>query len=340
MPSYRGVDQKVLLGSIDRAIAFIDRLDLGPVTGHALENLIGQDKLTEIAYAETDAELAYAVQDTNIGFALTLFSRVLKFHALTDPAPDGGKSEALDIYSKLMSWGAFPPGDFQVTSGMDKEFNAHLVPAYIRTLTDEDMAPGSDAQKLFKGLLDNFRHMEEHVAGNAALAKWLEESLPLIVDLTKMGVGKTEIGQITEGNPLGAALVPRALEVMLNLKKREEALQIEGAVNQYRVALGKLPEDEDEINAIFQPILQEIQAIMQPYLRKDEMIPRMMVHVDQEKMQGHIFVYATREAAEFLAYNLPEDMELFDSKDRLVEGRLPPPPQAGSSPGPVPSPNF
>jgi hypothetical protein len=339
MPSYRGVKKEVLVDSVDRAIAFIDRLDLGPLTGQMLEKLVGQDKLTEIAYAETDAELAYAVQDTNIGVALTLFSRVLKFHALTDPAPAGGKSEALDIYSKLISWGAFPPGEFQVTSGMDTEFNAHLVPAYIKTLTNEDMAPGSDAQKLFKGLLDNFRRMEAHVTGNAAIAKWLEESIPLIVDLTKMGAGKTEIGQIMEGNPLGAALVPRTLEIMLNLKKREEALQIEGAVDQYRVALGKVPEDEDEIKAIFQPILDEIQSVMQPYLRKDEMIPRMMTYVDPEKSEGHIFIYATREAAQFLAFNLPEDIDLFDSRDRRVEGRLPPPPQAGSSPS-APTPNF
>ena len=337
MPSYRGVEKKELVDSIDRAIAFIDGLDLGPGTGRTLEKIVGQNRIAEIALAETDAELVYAVQDTNIGMAMTLFSRVLKFHALTDPAPAGGKSEARDIYSKLMSWGAFPPGDFQITSSMDKEFNAHLVPAYIDALTDEDEAPGSEAQKLLKGLVENLKQMEMDKAGRAGAAKWLAESVPLIISLTKMGVDKTEIEQIMEGNPIGSAIVPRALEVMLNLKKREEALQIEGAVNQYRVALGKVPEDEDEINAIFQPILQEIQEVMQPYLRKDEMIPRMMVYVDPEKMQGHIFVYATREAAQFLASNLPEGIDLFDSKDRPVEGLLPPPPQAGSSPAPAPN---
>ncbi len=339
MASYRGVDRDVLLNSIDRAIAFIDRLDLGPVTGHALENLIGQHKLMEIAYAETDEELAYAVKDTDIGFVMTLFSRVLKFHALTDPSPAGGKSEALDIYTKLVSWGAFPPGDFQVTSGMDKEFNEHLVPAYIEALTDEDMMPGSDAQKLFKEMIDNFMEMEQHVEGNAAIAKWLRRSLPLIVDLTKMGVGKTEIKQVMEGNPIGAALIPRALEVMMNFKKREEALQIEGAVDQYRIAIGKVPDDENETKEAFQQILEEVQDVMQPYLRKDEMVPRMMTYVDPETSEGQIFLYATKEAAQFLAYNLPEDIDLFDSKGRQVEGRLPPEPQAGSVP-PPPTPNF
>jgi len=335
MPSYRGVEKEELVDSIDRAIAFIDRLDLGPATGRMLENIVGQNRIAEIALAETDAELVYAVQDTNIGMAMTLFSRVLKFHALTDPAPEGRKSEALDIYSKLVSWGAFPPGEFQITSGMDKEFNAHLVPAYIDALTYEDEAPGSEAQKLFKGFLENFKQMDTNQAGRAAVAKWLAESVPLIISLTKMGVDKTEIGQIMEGNPIGAAIVPRALEVMLNLKKREEALQIKGPIDQYRVGLGKVSEDEDEINAVFQPILQQIQEVMQPYLRKDEMIPRMMTHVDPEKNEGHIFIYATREAAQFLAYNLPDGIGLFDSKDRPVEGRLPPPPQAGSSPAPA-----
>jgi hypothetical protein len=286
--------------------------------------VLRQEKINKLERAQTDDELVYAVRDTDIGFALKLFSRVIRLHALTDVAAGGEKNEALNVYTKLLSWGAFSPGHVQVTSLMDKEFNAHLLSAGANRLSAEDEDPDSDAQKRLKNFLEDIREEGRDEKRSDEMAKWLEDSVPLVVNLTKMGGCEEEIRQVLQENPVGAAIIPQAMEAMLDLDRREEDLHIETLIKVYRVFLGGHSEDEDEMEAVVKRVILEIQDLAQPFLRKDVMIPEMMVTKASEGQKSNVIVFASSEVGQFLANNLSEDLQMFDSNGQQIARQSPP----------------
>jgi hypothetical protein len=140
-----------------------------------------------------------------------------------------------------------------------------------------------------------------------------------------------EIKAVLEGNPKAADMVPEALEVMLDFNGREGALGIEPAIKPYRISVGKLPDDEDERETVIIQTLRRIQNIMQNHLNREEMLYNAATETNRQTGEVYIVVFATRNAAQYLADRISGDYPVLDQKGRKI---IP-----GSSPGgPRPSP--
>lgn len=334
MPSYRGVDKKDIVDSVRRAVTYLKSLNLGPVTAKTIERVLSPSRIDMIDRARTDADLRKVIADTNIVTALIMFMKVLRFHALTDPpGPAGRESEALGIYRKLHSWGAFPAGENAVTSLMEPEFRAHLMPRSLGILAAMDDEADAAAQKRLEAFVSGLRGAEIDHGEKGERARWLIDSVPLIINLTKIGGMEEEIRDVLDANPKASYVVPDALEVMLNLNAREEALGVEPAIRPYRLALGKLPDDEDERETLITQTLRRVQAIMQNHLNRDEMLYNALTDTNLQTGEVYVVLFATRNAAQYLADRISSDYPVLDQKGRQIVPNSPPPGR-GSDPRP------
>ncbi len=333
MPSYRGVDKKDIVDSVRQAVAYLKRHNVGPVTNQTVDRMLGALRIDALDRARTDAELRQAIKRENIPAALMMFVKVLRFHALTDaPGPGGREPEALKVYRKLHSWGAFPPGDDAVTSMMEPEFRAHLMPRSLAILAGMDDEAEKIAQARLEAFVSGLRSAEIDHGEKGERARWLIDSVPLIINLTKIGGMEEEIRSILDANPKASPAVPDALDVMLNFKAREEALGVEPAIKPYRIAIGRLPEDDDERETVIIQTLRQIQNVMQNHLNRDEMLYNAATETNRSTGEVSIVILATRSAANYLAEH--GDYPVFDQNGNGLPGSLPP----GTGPGPRPAP--
>ncbi|HTK84305.1 MAG TPA: hypothetical protein VL625_04395 [Patescibacteria group bacterium] len=332
MPSYRGVDKKDIVDSVRQAAAYLKRLNLGPVTNQTIDRMLGAARIDTIDRARTDSELRHAIKSTNVSSAMMMFMKVLRFHALTDaPAPGRGESEALKIYRKLHLWGAFPPGNNAVTSMMEPEFREHLMPRSLKILAALDDKAEAAALTRLEAFVSGLRGAEIDHGEKGERARWLIDSVPLIINLTKIGGMDNEITSILDANPKASPAVPDALEVMLDLNTREETLGVEPAIRPYRIAIGKLPEDDDERETVIIQMLRRIQDVMQSHLNRDEMLYNAATETNRSTGEVYVVILATRSAARYLAEH--SDYPILDQNGNRLPGSSPPGSGLGPRPG-------
>lgn len=335
MPTYRGIDKRDIVDSVRRATAYLKRLNLGPATARTIERVLSSVRIDAVDRARTDSELQRAIKDNNLSASLTMFLKVLRFHALTDPPGIGGRApEALDIYRKLHAWGAFPPGDLPVTSIMEPEFRAHLMPAALKILGDLDGPDEAAAQKRLEDFVAGVREAEREHGDKGDRSRWLVDSVPLIINLSRIGGMENEIRDVLDANPKAASMVPDALDVMLDLDARERTLGVEPAIKPYRLAVGKAPEDEDEREALITQTLERVQKIMQNHLNRGEMLHSAATDQNLQTGDLYVVVFATKNAAQYLAVRVSGEYPVFDQKGNRIPPSSPPHPGSGPRPSP------
>jgi hypothetical protein len=117
MPFYRGVEQSVVVQSINDIVDLLKKNPSGPVVEESFKDF-SSDK---IAQATTDIELAQAVSESGICGRLCWIHDLLLFHAINDT---GGKGR--EVYKTLMSWDAASGARAAVFDESDAEIEAYI----------------------------------------------------------------------------------------------------------------------------------------------------------------------------------------------------------------------
>ncbi|MBM3618890.1 MAG: hypothetical protein FJX23_10175 [Alphaproteobacteria bacterium] len=121
MPQYKGVSGQEIIDSIREGMDFVASLDIGPATNALCTQWQEGDKFVPIASAQTDDELAKAVNSSGATATFALLIKALDFHAERDTAGQGKR-----VLENIAKWDGDKGARMMMLTESDMEIKDHI----------------------------------------------------------------------------------------------------------------------------------------------------------------------------------------------------------------------
>lgn len=326
MADYRGIDQSIIVSTINEALELLETYSPGPETQKRIDALrvpdaTGVSPLGMIAKAKDNKELANAIGSSGATYILNRLSSVLEFHALNDT---DGKGRGVLV--ALHKWGG-------IGGAMTMEYNA--LDGEADTFRAVNFARHTPmAEESLQKIADILPHVsrDEGAKGRAFQA---------ITDLIEMGAaGESDraMGKVFLKLDLHERhIVTTVFSNVSDLGTRDK-LKVENAMGRFGVAIdeyttGKVNHTDPAVKSV----RDKVEAALSPFYDTDEVnMTGIGIIVSGEFRKGEsplgIVFGSTRRAAEAVALALP-DREVLDHEGKRV---LPKPGLKAPKMGPKP----
>ena len=335
MTAYRGIEKSELIRSIAESVAWLKKLDLGPVSREMLGEFRLVDLLEALDGAASDIDLATAMRDSGVGRLLHRFHDVFSYEAEVYP-PDGTPvSEGAALFRRVAAWGAFAePNKGDPFYELDEEIRQYQIRAALRHLAARDFNNTPEREKFAKIVA---KHREDE----REIAIWLDHGLPVLVFLQENGLEGEIRETLAETNNISG--LPALLETLHGIMGIQPVSGISLAnqpIMPYGIAMDGKASDMgqmswDDIQKALEPLKQKLRAILKPFYDTDE-VTRISTGTLGDMNKFGVFFYATKRAAQAVADALNK-AEVLDFEGHRIVPRLPPRHTAG---GPQPAPGV
>ncbi len=336
MTKYRGVEQRAIIDSARKAEAFLRKLDLGLYTEAWLDAWQEDDPYAQIMAARTEQDLSHAMKISMTGFAFLPYREVFEHEALTRLAEKGDDS-VLRIYAALQSWGAFDQNIRPELPEIPVEVNFYMIEEYLDHWRAADTSPGSAAAATFAQAIEDARKENKTVADQA------ESMLPILELLDDSSDAEGLIRTIIE-SPEVIGVVKDAVRKTTPGYRFKDRLDVPTPLTTYRVSIGPMPANVDDLKPMLIPILEDMLTALIPYLLLDEVVTEgdpTKISISLQPPEGDedmvLIFKASRRAAQDVAKALPGFIILDKDMKRVNLDRGPGP---GPAPGRAPQPGF
>lgn len=334
MPAYRGVDKIDLMRSIAASVAWLKSQQLGPASSLMLGEFREYELLTALDKAQTDAEVAKAMQDSNVGRLLFRFHDVFAYET-ESYSRSGPMPEETKLFLNLRRWGAFSPGNQGPDlPELEEEIRQFRIRKALAHLSEAGMAPGSAQEERFGKII---AEVEEE---DSKKADWLDSMVPILVLLQDVG-DDAEIRRLITENVRDTDILLKAVHGTLDVRPPPGIATAGAPILPYNVPLDEdlnelmeLP--RDKLQARIAPLKQRVREALAPFYEIDEVEKLSSGLIGNITSYGVIF-HATRRAAQAVADTL-RDVRVFDMQGRRITpgGKPPAVVPGGFPPGPAP----
>lgn len=317
---YRGVSAVSVIDSLKRAEAFIDSLNMGPECAKAMTEWRARNPYTQIAAAQTRAELATVMRTVHAEGVFSAFHNVLHIHALADNKNAGARK----MYRDLSAWGALSAARFLVYTPQDAEMDA----AIVKKLTMLVQGPGG--QTMLAAVMHELAQVETQLPPNDSQRGQVKDLLNMggkVAALLTQGGDAAQF--FTQGDLRQRHLFIQILRAVSGVDKEQVHLKAPGPFNRYGVVLstGGRP-TFDDLQKKAAPIKRPVGDALSPFYETDEVRLTGIGGITDDFNKQGLIIDCTRPAIAAVVAALP-GYEVIDSSGKPV---APPNPKGPSAP--------
>jgi len=312
MADYRGIDQSIILSTINEALELLETYSPGPETQKRIEALRvpgadGVSPLGMIASAKDNKELAAAIGSSGATYLVNRLHSVLEFHALNDT---DGKGKGVLV--ALHKWGGIGGAMTMEYNALDGEADTFLAVNYARHTP------------MAEETLEKIAQILPQVSQNEEAKGRAYQAVTDLVEMGAEGESDAAMGKVFLALDLHERHIVTTILTNVSDLGSPRALKVENAMGRFGVAIddyttGKI----NHTDPMVKTLRNRVEEALSPFYETDEVnMTGIGIIVNGEFKKGEsplgIVFGSTRRAAEAVAAAMPEWQVLDHNGKRVL----------------------